>query len=648
METVFIKILNMSIAAGWMILAVILLRSLLKRAPKALRCFLWLLVGIRLVIPFSWESVWSLIPSSDVVGNDILYSETPAIHSGIDLLDQAVNPVLSGSLAPDTFQSVNPMQVAAGLASMVWVFGTAVLLLYSAVSYLRLRRRLFDAVRLRDNIWQSEKAASPFVLGLFRPRIYLPYHLSEPAISHVIAHEQAHIQRHDHWIKPIAFLILTVYWFHPLVWLAYILLCRDIELACDERVIKDMDLENKKEYSEALLSCSVPRHTIAACPLAFGEAGVRLRIKNVLNHKKPAFWLILAALLSCVVLSVCFLTNPPGPEPDFGENASASATAYEFQTPSGMDTVHEAPGNTGQKAEPEAPEDNALLTLDESISAAILEHNKGSHQGGNFACESHVTLAEQSGERYSEEAGAAVETLQVYAMVLYMEFQYDGNSISDTGGSHIPCVLSFDLDEHGNYHLTNYWEPRDGSYYGPDIKKRFGQLPPETAAAAIAGAMDTQKYILPQIQQCYAQSSDYWQMDTDAFIGQLFGTILSSPSADASPAAYIDEHPLEVRELTYYGDDTLRYIFSEFLAGGQTSLKGHVMRYVMDGLIGNEALDLEAATGQEYFDAWKSSVQLRHEEEGMEALKEKAPKACLLLQMLGELSGELSSETFSY
>ena len=185
METVFIKILNMSIAAGWMILAVILLRSLLKRAPKALRCFLWLLVGIRLVIPFSWESVWSLIPSSDVVGNDILYSETPAIHSGIDLLDQAVNPVLSGSLAPDTFQSVNPMQVAAGLASMVWVFGTAVLLLYSAVSYLRLRRRLFDAVRLRDNIWQSEKAASPFVLGLFRPRIYLPYHLSAVSYTHL-------------------------------------------------------------------------------------------------------------------------------------------------------------------------------------------------------------------------------------------------------------------------------------------------------------------------------------------------------------------------------------------------------------------------------------------------------------------------------
>lgn len=724
MEILFIKLLNMSITAGWMILAVILLRFLLRKAPKAIRCFLWLLVGIRLVIPISWESVWSLIPSSDVIRTDILYSETPSIHSGIGMLNQAVNPVLSESLAPDPYASANPVQILTYMAAMVWVFGIAFLLLYSAISYLRLRRRLFDAIRLRDNIWQSEKAASPFVLGLFRPRIYLPYHLCEPGISHVVAHEQAHIQRHDHWVKPIAFLILAVYWFNPLIWLAYILLCRDIELACDERVVKEMDQENKKEYSEALLSLSVPRHTIAACPLAFGEAGVKQRIKNVLNYKKPTFWLILAALLSCVVLAVCFLTDPPGLRFDFKENGMISASAcdlrkssgpsigelksgeleelssrlmgisgapqsdeYRDLTPfyyieakladgsliringyapdsgksdvifrdkryiitdsgfsayvnslcAGQDTLQEDPGNTEQMEKPKAPENNAFPTLDESVSAAILEHNKDSHAGGEYSCESHVTLATQPGERYSEEADTSVSTMEVYAMALYMEFQYDGTSITDTGGSHIPCVLSFDLDENGNYNLTNYWEPRDGSYYGPDIEKRFGRLPSKTAATAIAGAIDSQMHILAQTQRCYAQAAEYWQMDTDAFIGQLFDTILSSPAAASTPASYIDEHPLEFRELKYYGDATLRYIFSEFLTGGQTGLKGHLMRYVMDALIGGEALDLKAATGQEYFDAWKSSVQVRLIEEGAEQLEEEAPKSSLLLQMLGEL-----------
>lgn len=731
MEHVFIKLLNMSITAGWMILAVILLRFLLKKAPKAIRCFLWMLVGIRLVFPFSWESIWSLIPSSHVISTDILTSETPAIHSGIDLLNRAVNPVLSESLAPDPYASANPMQIVTYMASVVWISGIVLLLLYSALSYLRLRRRLFDAVRLRDNIWQSEKAASPFVLGLFRPRIYLPYHLHDPGISHVVAHEQAHIQRRDHWVKPIAFLILTVYWFNPLIWLSYILLCRDIELACDERVVKEMDMENKKEYSEALLSLSVPRHTIAACPLAFGEAGVRQRIKNVLNYKKPAFWLILTALLSCVVLAVCFLTDPPGLRFDFEKNGLVSASACDLRKSSGPSTGELNPGELEElsrrlpeisgarqsdeyrgltpfyyieakladgsvlsingyaldggrsdvsfqdkryiitdsdfsvyisslcagkdtipadsgkgkdepaapeeKEEPAAPEENALPTLDESVSAAILEHNKGSSSDGEYACESHVTLATLPGERYSEDAGTTVSTIDVYAMALYMEFRYDGTSITDTGGSHLPCVLSFDLDENGKYNLTNYWEPRDGSYYGPDIEKRFGQLPAKTAAAAIAGAMDTQKYILAQTQSCYAQAAEYWQMDTHAFLGQLFDTILSSPAASSNPADYISEHPLKVRELTYYGDYTLRYIFSEFLAGGQTGLKGQLMRIVMDDLIGGEALDLEAATGQDYFDAWKASVQRRFKEEGPKRLKEEAPKSFLLLQMLGEL-----------
>ncbi|HPE16194.1 MAG TPA: M56 family metallopeptidase [Oscillospiraceae bacterium] len=310
MESVFLKLLNMSITASWLILAVLALRFLLRSAPKSIRSFLWALVGIRLIFPFSWQSVLSLIPSAETVSPDILYAEVPAIHSGINVLNQAVNPVISASLAPTAGAGVNPMQVVAHAAAIAWMAGMAALALYGAVSYIRLRRRVADAVLLRDNLWQSEKTASPFVLGLFRPRIYLPFDMEEESLAYVVAHERAHIKRRDHWIKPIGFLLLTVYWFNPLIWLAYVLLCRDIELACDERVVKEMGAADKKAYSEALLLCSVPHRMIAACPLAFGEVGVKERIRNVLSYQKPAFLIIIVALVSCVVAAACFLTNP--------------------------------------------------------------------------------------------------------------------------------------------------------------------------------------------------------------------------------------------------------------------------------------------------------------------------------------------------
>ncbi len=310
METIFIKLFNMSIAASWLILVVILLRLLLRKAPKSLCCILWALVGIRLICPFSFESVLSLIPSAETVSPNILYSETPTISSGIDIVNSTVNPVITESLAPQVEASVNPLQIVVYVMSIVWLGGIAAMLLYSVLSYVYLCRKVATAVLLRDNIWQSEKVSSPFVLGLFRPRIYIPFSTDADGMQYVIAHEAAHIQRHDHWIKPLGFLILTVYWFNPLVWLAYTLLCRDIELACDERVIKELGVHAKKAYSSALLEYSVGRNMIAACPLAFGEVGVKQRVKNVLNYKKPAFWIIIVALASIVIVAICFLTNP--------------------------------------------------------------------------------------------------------------------------------------------------------------------------------------------------------------------------------------------------------------------------------------------------------------------------------------------------
>lgn len=310
MTDLFLKIVNMSISASWLVLAVILLRLVFQKAPRRFMPVLWGIVGVRLLLPFSIKSALSLIPSAETISPEIMYAREPAIHSGIPALNSAVNPVLSGSFAPAPAASANPLQVWIPLAAVIWIAGILVMLAYTAFSYARLRGQVKTAIRLQDNIYQSEHVASPFVLGLFRPRIYLPFRLSEQDMSHVIAHERAHIKRRDHWIKPLGYLLLCVYWFNPLLWLAYILLCRDIELACDERVIKNLSADQRADYSEALLSCSVRHRMIAACPLAFGEVGVKGRVKNVLNYKKPAFWIIVAAVAACVVVAVCFLTDP--------------------------------------------------------------------------------------------------------------------------------------------------------------------------------------------------------------------------------------------------------------------------------------------------------------------------------------------------
>ena len=316
MEAVFLKILNMSITAGWIVLAVILARLLLKKAPKWITVLMWGLAGIRLVCPFSLESVFSLIPSAETVPGDILYTDTPAIQSGVAALNSAINPILSESLAPAAGASVNPLQVITFIASIIWIAGIAAMLLYTGVSCLRIHKKVREAVPFQENIRLCDHVDTPFILGVIRPRIYLPSAMGEPDREYVIAHEKAHLKRHDHWWKPLGFLLLTIYWFNPILWVAYILLCRDIELACDEKVIRDMGTEIKKPYSEALINCSVPRRMVAACPLAFGEIGVKERVKFVLNYKKPAFWISAAAIVICIAAAVCFLTNPKGTNQD--------------------------------------------------------------------------------------------------------------------------------------------------------------------------------------------------------------------------------------------------------------------------------------------------------------------------------------------
>ena len=311
MAAVFLKLLNLSISASWLVLAVLVLRLVSKRSPKWMNVLLWGIVALRLMLPFSIESALSLIPSAETVSPAVVqFDPAPTITSGVNIIDNAVNPSLSEHFAAAPTMSVNPLYVWTYLAGWVWLIGLGVMLLYALVSYLRLRRRVSVSLCVRENIYLCDAISSPFILGVVKPHIYLPSGLDEVQRQNVLAHEQAHLARRDHWWKPLGFALLAVYWFNPVLWLAYALLCRDIELACDERVIRTMDESAVKTYSTVLLACSMPRKAVITCPLAFGEVGVKERVRNALHYKKPAFWVVAASVAVCVVVAVCFLTNP--------------------------------------------------------------------------------------------------------------------------------------------------------------------------------------------------------------------------------------------------------------------------------------------------------------------------------------------------
>lgn len=310
MENIFIKILNQSIAAGWLIIAIIILRMIFKRYTKTLLTAFWAVAALRLVLPFSVKSVFSLIPNAATVPETILYDNTPHIDSGVYFINHAVNPAISQSLSPSPGNSVNPAQILLYFASAVWIIGVIAILCYMIVSSIILKVKLKTATYYTDGVCQSDRIKGPFVFGFISPKIYLPYNLNDSYISFVLRHEKKHIERKDHIIRPLAFLLLAFYWFNPLVWAAYILFCRDTELACDESVIKDMNVNERAEYSSALLNCSAGRPKTYACPLAFNEIGVKARIKNIIKYKRPAIWISVLAIMMCLAVAGCFLTDP--------------------------------------------------------------------------------------------------------------------------------------------------------------------------------------------------------------------------------------------------------------------------------------------------------------------------------------------------
>lgn len=586
LDTLFLRIFNLSISAGWMIAAIIVTRVFLRKTPKWIICLLWVLVGLRLILPIVPESRMSLVPSAETIPETIMLSENPAIESGIPAMDAALNHVIAGAFATNVQDSVNPMQIIVYIASRLWVAGVAVMLFYMILTFLRLNHKMRTATLLRDNIFQSEFIVSPFILGIVKPRIYVPYGLSDEELSSVLAHEHAHLMRRDHLLKPAAFAILSVYWFNPMVWAAYILLCRDVEFACDERVIRSMDSEQRRSYSMTLLNCTEKRRIIAACPLAFGEIGIKQRILRIKDYRKPLVWITITSVIVCVIIVVCFLTNPSDVQEDIAQMPSVADKTEEMVLEAKIFAVQG--DEESSESEVYFEESPIFLSPDEAINHAILEHNEGAPEltaessvkypsestvddtdsMRRISCCSFVTLDMLSATPTSDDV-SNTHTVTYYGWALYEKYIVSDNGIEEVSGSHIPVALTFDLNEYG-YILKEYWEPGEGSYFTTDIANKF-------PAQCIDDAIDSQKYIMAQKQSCYEQAVIAMDIDTEKVIEHLLGVICGEPATSSSPQDYIDAHYTEFRELIYYGKYTIDYFNQKYDESSEDTLESQIL-----------------------------------------------------------------------
>lgn len=564
MEAMFLQLVNLSMTAGWLVLAVLALRLLLRRAPKSILCAMWGLVGLRLLCPVSIESPLSLVPSAQPLPREILTAAQPEIYSGVAVIDRVVNPVLTNTLAAAPGESVNPAQVLAGVLPWIWLLGMVGMLGYALFTTLRLRRRVSTAVRLEQGVKQSEYVKTPFVLGLIHPTIYLPFHMESADAVHVLAHERAHIRRGDPWWKVLGFVLLAIYWFHPLMWVAYFFLCRDIEAACDEAVIRDLSQEERQGYAEALLRLSAAVPGLHACPLAFGEVDVKTRIKGVMHYKKPGFWIVTLAVLAAMVVAVCFLTSP----------AAEKTPEITLPPAENAETVQPQP-----QEQPEAPvvaEENEAAQAEEdpleaAITAAIFQRNEPIFENTTvrtaaFQCFDQEELAFDSDPPLPNQ-------LTLYGNALYLGFSVEDGILHQTEGSNIPVAITFSCEEEG-YELVEYWQPGDGTDYAPDIRAKF---PAEAAELALSN----QPYLLSQFQQCYAQAVEESGVDPDVAIEAYLQELASEPSTSSNPQDYLEANPVAYRELTYYGAYTVAYCTAQ---GDRSDLMGQLMQILLDEL----------------------------------------------------------------
>ena len=672
-EQVFLQVLNMSLKAGIVILCVLVARLALRRAPKVFSYALWSVVLLRLLCPVSLTWAFSLLPTrAEPIPMDIMYAQQPKVFTGIPPVDSAVNAVLP---APVGAASVNPLQIWTLLGGLVWLAGMAALALYSLIALARLLKRLKAAVPGEEGVWLLDGLETPFVLGLFRPRIYLPSGLGAEERRYILLHERTHIRRGDHVLRIVAFAALCLHWFNPLVWLAFFLSGRDMEMSCDERVLRELGNGVKQDYSSSLLSLATGRRWVGGTPLAFGEGDTGSRIKNVLRWKKPAFWVMAAAAALVLALCLCLAAdreeqdlsflNPDNLIPIVAQRETAVQIAeYEpsyYQYLSGPTVarwIDETEWDRLPSAQP----------FDYEPTYELLDLTGGGER-------SVIRLYREAPDRamvfYGADrfrcyriSGGAFDTLE--GMLRSISFaqpfgngRYEAVTMTehDAGGAKASVTIT---DPSTVRQLESLTAVMDA--YRPN--GRGGPVPTEHIFLSFTGDGVRQNYFLyPREDRFYLQTAEVgeWEIPQEraqtilelfraasertpeAEIPRLIDVLtanrmdMMASSSVPVPEKYLRIHEEQFSNLLAFGDDTLRYCFTRFAAGGETGLEGHIMMMACRALCADEDIDLAASNGQEWFDAFHQSALADCERRGVKEFAQMRPKAYLLLELLGEV-----------
>ena len=643
-DRLYMGVLDMSKTAAMVIAVVLLVRLLLKKAPKVFSYALWAVVLFRLLCPISFETPVSIVPQLPDTSTGYNLADESIDLAGAGMAAyQAVGDLLNGGLGvqhiPTTEVTEDGMTryVTADWWSIwilfgkyVWVAGMAVMLLYSAFSYRRIKKQTEIAVPIRDNIWIADEIQSPFVIGFLRPRIYLPGNLGEKEQEYIILHEQHHIRRFDHIFKALAFLALTIHWFNPLVWLAFGFACKDMEMSCDEAVIRKLGGKVRADYSASLLSLATGRRIIAGTPLAFGEGDTKGRIRNLAKWKKPAVWVLILAMVVCLILGVCLLTdrvNRNGQhigitfyygnvteQMSDGINpyiilACNDGTVKTFYYEAGNEDIsNDLPGKdvrirarlqdiTGHLFTSEVMQvhNNSFDTLEDAIQNAILRHHSSVRDESVLTCASFYSYASEGstplGSDYSD-------IVTEYGIVYHQNFRLENDVLVEDGGCNVPTVLTFSVTEDGHYSLAEYWEPRDGTFYPEDIRAKYPALV----------RPDTQKHLFEQKIAVLNQAIIGFQIDSKVVVDYLLTDICDMERWAGSLDDLMLMSELERELLVYYGQDTLDYCFAQFEKGNQTEPKGKIMASVCIEILEMKGESVgswaDEKTGQEWYDSF--------------------------------------------
>ena len=617
------ELLRINLVASFVILIVLAARLILKRAPKVFSYALWAIVLIRLLIPVSIPSPVSVIPDTPAASGAVINSALPEIEFET-LRDREQNYYESQNTSPEDVQvyvsrTMEPMVYL----SLAWIVGIAGLLLYSGISYLRIRKKVRIAVPLRSNIWIADDIKSPFVIGFIKPKIYLPNNLGEQ--EYIILHEQHHIRRFDHVIKTLAFLALTIHWFNPLVWIAFVLACKDMEMSCDEAVIRKLGENVRADYSASLLTLATGRRIIAGTPLAFGEGDTKGRIKNLAKWKKPAIWVLVLTMIICLILGVCLLTDRVSRQNQhvgttfyYGNVTEQSKDRIDVLCNDGtLRMFHYEAGNediptdlVGKQVKIRARlqditgnlfttqvslvPDTRFDTLDKAIQNAILAHHSHRQDQEILDCASFFTY---SSEGRSPAGSNKVDLVTEYGIVYHQGYRLEGGKLVEDGGCNVPTVLTFRVDDDGQYILAEYWEPRDGNLYPEDIKAKYPAFV----------WPDTQKNLFDQKIAIFNQVMEGFHVGPEVIIDHLITDICDRERWAGSFDDLMLMCELQRELLDYYGEDTLMYCSEQINNYGQDDIHSKVMTYVYNE-ISDSTLSLEDTTTANNDDWWSDGI----------------------------------------